>query len=128
MIPLTIFCYVLISLTIISFMSIFKKDESGLIFGLIFGLISGLIYALIYVLIYALIFGLIFYGLTFSLIFYGLIYALISGLTFSLIFGLIYALIYWIKEKESLEEEDFDLTTNCGKIPEKFKRNLEEKN
>jgi hypothetical protein len=34
----------------------------------------------------------------------------------------------WIKEKESLEEGDFDLTTNCGKIPEKFKRNLEEKN
>jgi hypothetical protein len=96
MIPLTIFCYVLISLTIISFMSIFKKlkgyDESGLIYGLIFGLIFGLTFSLIFALIYGLIYGLIFYGL---------IYGLIYGLTFALIYGL----IYWIEEKESLEEE-----------------------
>jgi hypothetical protein len=99
MIPLTIFCYVLISLTIISFMSIFKKlkgyDESGLISYLIYGLIFGLTFSLIFALIYALIYGLI------SYLIYGLIFALIYGLTFVLIYGL----IYWIEEKESLEEE-----------------------
>ena len=75
--------FVLIGLTIILAVSLFKElksyDEEGLISGLIFGLISGLIIGLIYGLIVGLIVG--------------LIYGLIVGLIFGLIIGLIYGLI-----------------------------------
>ena len=67
--------FILISLTIILFVSLFKElksyDEEGLIGGLIFGLIGGLIGGLIF----------------------GLIGGLIGGLIIGLIFGLIIGLI-----------------------------------
>ena len=78
--------FILISLIIICFVSIFKKlkdyNEMGLISGLIFGLIFGLINGLIIGLINGLIDGLII-GLIFGLII-GLIFGLISGLIFGL--------------------------------------------
>ena len=77
--PLLILDYIIISLTIINFISIFKKLKSYskivLISGLIYGLIGGLIYGLIYGLIGGLIYGLI--GGLIS----GLIYGLIIELT-----------------------------------------------
>ena len=68
--------FILISLTTILFVSLFKKiksyNENGLILGLILGLISGLISGLIIGLILGLILGLI------SGLIYGLIYGLIE--------------------------------------------------
>ena len=85
--PLLILNYILISLTILSSISIFKKlksyDEEGLIMGLIMGLIAGLIAGLIIGLIIGLIMGLII----------GLIIGLIMGLIAGLILGLIMGLI-----------------------------------
>jgi len=82
--------YILISLSIISLVALFKGgyknlksyDEEGLIFGLIGGLIGGLIIGLIYGLIIGLIYGLI------DGLIIGLIIGLISGLIYGLIFGL----------------------------------------
>ena len=81
-IPSIVLGYILISLTICSFVSIFKKLKSykddgliyGLIWGLIWGLIGGLIIELILGLILELIWGLIYGGI------YGLIMGLILGL------------------------------------------------
>ena len=83
--------YILISFSIIFFVSLFKElksyDKKGLIFRLIFGLIFGLIGGLIVGLIGGSIYGLIF-GLIGELIF-GLIFGLIAGLILGLIAGLI---------------------------------------
>ena len=82
-IPILIINYLLISLTICSIVSMFKKLKSYKEHGLILGLISGLIVGLIVGLIGGLISGLI--G--------GLIGGLISGLISGLIIGLIIWLI-----------------------------------
>jgi len=99
--PIIIWIYLTISLTICSFVSIFKNLKSYGEKGLIFGLIGGLIFGLIG-LIVGLIYGLI-YGLIVGLI-YGLIYGLIGGLIFGLIFvfiGLIFGLIVGLIEEFS---------------------------
>jgi len=96
--------YILISLTIISLVALFKGgynklksyEEEGLIPGLFGGLIFGLIFELIFGLIFGLIAGLItglIPGLIPGLIF-GLIIGLIGGLIFGLIPGLIPGLIF----------------------------------
>jgi len=73
--PLLVFIYVLISLTVCSFVNIFKKLKSYKEEGLIGGLIEGLIVGL-------------FLGLIGGLI-VGLFLGLIGGLVFGLVMGLI---------------------------------------
>ena len=97
--------YILISLTLICLVAMFKGgfrllnkyNEDGLINGLINGLISGLILGLISGLISGLIGGLI--GGLISGLILGLIGGLILGLIFGLIGGLILGLIFGLSEE-----------------------------
>ena len=94
--------YILIGLTVVCLVALFKDgfnklktyNQEGLIGGLIIGLIGGLIFGLIFGLISGLIIGLII-GLIGGLVF-GLIVGLIDGLIGGLIAGLIFGLIIWL--------------------------------